>query len=59
MKSMENKFPARFRRLFSVAEDSIKGCTLYGTAINVMHFTAAGCGLSTIAHRALIAMRIL
>lgn len=38
---MQNKFPGRFRRLFSVAEDWIKGCTLYGAAINVMHFTAA------------------
>ena len=29
------------------------------SATRVMHFTAEGCGLSTIAHRALMAMRIL
>jgi hypothetical protein len=35
---MKNTLPSRFKRLFSVAEDWIKGCILYQAAINLMHF---------------------
>jgi len=35
---MKNTLPTRFKRLFSVAEDWIKGCALYQAIINVTHF---------------------
>jgi hypothetical protein len=35
---MKNTLPTRFKRLFSVAEDWIKGCALYQAIINITHF---------------------
>jgi hypothetical protein len=37
---MKNKLPSRFKRLFSTAGDWIKGCQLFGGAVNLMHFGA-------------------
>jgi hypothetical protein len=38
---MQNRLPTQFKRLFSHAEDWIKGCTLYEVALNILHNKAS------------------
>src|SRR5688572_4870447 len=38
---MKNTLPSRFKRLFSVAGDWIKGCVLYQAILNIAHFNEA------------------